>query len=265
MAVSLRASRAFLRPLSRARCLASPSLSGTRHAVASNRPLLSTRLHSTTSSDLTDLQDRIQKKGDEIRQLKADGIDKAALAPHVDELKALKAQLAAESVETNAISADNTPARAPVKSAPANPPVELSDSELRQTRWAKAEAMKQAGINPFAYSFVANKTAAQLASEYESKLENGQEDADVSVSVAGRIMLRRVFGKLAFFTLQDQSGSIQLQFDKSRLQDGFQVSIQIYAYKHACMRVCVYMFAFVRRLWTCCCFECVGAYYRRCR
>lgn len=33
-------------------------------------------------------------------------------------------------------------------------------------------------------------------------LEPGQEDEAADVSVAGRIMARRVFGKLAFFTLQ---------------------------------------------------------------
>lgn len=36
-------------------------------------------------------------------------------------------------------------------------------------------------------------------------------------------MTRRVFGKLAFFTLQDESGIIQLQFDKNRLGDNFKV------------------------------------------
>mmetsp|Transcript_3299 Transcript_3299/g.9146 ORF Transcript_3299/g.9146 Transcript_3299/m.9146 type:complete len:201 (-) Transcript_3299:1601-2203(-) len=49
------------------------------------------RLFSTAAS--SDLEDKIKVKGDEIRQLKADGIDKAALAPHIEELLALKAQL----------------------------------------------------------------------------------------------------------------------------------------------------------------------------
>ena len=41
------------------------------------------------------------------------------------------------------------------------------------------------------------------------------------MSVAGRIMARRVFGKLAFFTLQDDTGIIQLYIDKGRLGDEF--------------------------------------------
>ncbi len=39
------------------------------------------------------------------------------------------------------------------------------------------------------------------------------------VSVAGRVMLRRVMGKLAFLTLRDGSGSIQLYVDKSILEE----------------------------------------------
>ena len=39
------------------------------------------------------------------------------------------------------------------------------------------------------------------------------------MSVAGRVMLRRVMGKLAFLTLRDGSGSIQLYVDKSILEE----------------------------------------------
>ena len=40
------------------------------------------------------------------------------------------------------------------------------------------------------------------------------------MAVAGRVMTRRVMGKLAFVTLRDDSGTIQLYVDKSRLEDG---------------------------------------------
>ena len=39
------------------------------------------------------------------------------------------------------------------------------------------------------------------------------------VSVAGRVMLRRVMGKLAFLTLRDGSASIQIYVDKSILEE----------------------------------------------
>lgn len=54
-------------------------------------------------------------------------------------------------------------------------------------------------------------------------LEPGSEDEAADVAVAGRIMARRVFGKLAFFTLQDNTGVIQLYIDKGRLEEEFNV------------------------------------------
>ena len=44
-------------------------------------------------------------------------------------------------------------------------------------------------------------------------LENGQEE-EFSVSIAGRVMAKRVMGKIAFFTISDQEGQIQLYLDK---------------------------------------------------
>lgn len=52
-------------------------------------------------------------------------------------------------------------------------------------------------------------------------MEAGQESDDGrEIVVAGRILLRRVFGKLAFFTLQDDSGTIQLYCEKKKLEEG---------------------------------------------
>ena len=47
-------------------------------------------------------------------------------------------------------------------------------------------------------------------------LAKGQEIKD-EVTLAGRVMSRRVMGKLAFFTIADESGSIQLYLDKAAL------------------------------------------------
>ncbi|HEV2068684.1 MAG TPA: lysine--tRNA ligase [Acidimicrobiales bacterium] len=58
------------------------------------------------------------------------------------------------------------------------------------------------------YRFDVTRTAASLHHEF-SHLEAGTETG-VEAGVAGRLMLRRVQGKLAFGTLQDGSGRIQL-------------------------------------------------------
>mmetsp|Transcript_3299 Transcript_3299/g.9144 ORF Transcript_3299/g.9144 Transcript_3299/m.9144 type:complete len:560 (-) Transcript_3299:64-1743(-) len=97
----------------------------------------------------------------------------------------------------------------------------LSESEIKLNRLAKVEAMREANVEPFEYTFDVTASAAQLAADYTDKLEPGEEDEGSDVGVAGRIMTRRVFGKLAFFSLQDETGIIQLQFDKKRLGDTF--------------------------------------------
>lgn len=100
-----------------------------------------------------------------------------------------------------------------------NGPDDSSDSGLdsiRATRLQKVEELKQAGQQPYAYSWEITHPIAILQSKF-ADLEAGAE-ADFEVSIAGRIMARRVFGKLAFFTLQDQTGTIQLYLEKKTIQ-----------------------------------------------
>ena len=47
----------------------------------------------STEINVADIESKIAAKGDEIRQLKADGIEKDALKSYIAELLALKAQL----------------------------------------------------------------------------------------------------------------------------------------------------------------------------
>jgi lysyl-tRNA synthetase, class II len=92
----------------------------------------------------------------------------------------------------------------------------MSD-ELRATRIEKVEQLKQLGMNPYAYRWKSTHHAAELQEKYVD-LTSGEE-VEVEVAIAGRIMARRVFGKLAFFTLQDETGSIQLYLEKNRIQE----------------------------------------------
>jgi OB-fold nucleic acid binding domain len=191
----------------------------------------------STAVDVEALQGKIKAKGDEIRSLKSAGISKEELLPHINELQALKAQLPADDSDTaKDANQGKKPAKkpSPQKQQPAatkrksaasggGDDAQLSESELRLNRLAKVQAMREAGVEPFAYGFDATRTASQLGVEYDGRLDPGEEDAEADVAVAGRILTRRVFGKLAFFTLQDETGIIQLQFDQNRLGDTFQV------------------------------------------
>jgi lysyl-tRNA synthetase class 2 len=89
--------------------------------------------------------------------------------------------------------------------------------EIRATRLEKVAQLKQLGLNPYAYQWESSHNAADLQEKY-ADLASGEE-LDIEVSIAGRIMARRVMGKLAFFNLQDETGTIQLYLEKKRITE----------------------------------------------
>ena len=88
-------------------------------------------------------------------------------------------------------------------------------SDLRETRLEKGKALAALGQGPYGLRFESSHRTAELQ-EAHADLAKGEE-RDVAVAVAGRVMTRRVMGKLAFFTLADESGPIQLYLDKATL------------------------------------------------
>ncbi|NJN09376.1 MAG: lysine--tRNA ligase [Richelia sp. RM2_1_2] len=94
----------------------------------------------------------------------------------------------------------------------------MSEEDIRATRLEKVEQLRQQGMNPYAYSWEITHHAAELQEKF-ADLANGEEVADIEVAIAGRIMARRVMGKLAFFTLQDETGTIQLYLEKKRISE----------------------------------------------
>ena len=93
-----------------------------------------------------------------------------------------------------------------------------SIAEIRASRIAKAEALLAQGQSAYAYKFDRTHSAQELQEKYVG-LGNGEEEDGVAVKVAGRVMMRRVMGKLAFAKLTDHSGSIQLYLDKKILEE----------------------------------------------
>lgn len=89
--------------------------------------------------------------------------------------------------------------------------------EIRAARLEKVEQLKALGMNPYAYHWESTHHAAQLQEKF-ADLPAGEE-ADFEVAIAGRIMSRRFSGKLAFFDVQDETGTIQLYLDKKHLTE----------------------------------------------
>ncbi|XP_055819071.1 lysine--tRNA ligase, chloroplastic/mitochondrial [Solanum dulcamara] len=94
-----------------------------------------------------------------------------------------------------------------------------SDKEaIRAIRIKKVEELRSNGLEPYAYKWDRTHNASQLQEIYKN-LGNGEESNSENdyVSISGRIVARRAFGKLAFLTLRDDSGMIQLYCEKERL------------------------------------------------
>ncbi|OCQ90024.1 lysine--tRNA ligase [Nostoc sp. MBR 210] len=105
----------------------------------------------------------------------------------------------------------------------------MSEEDIRAARLEKVDQIKQLGANPYAYRWESTHNAAQLQEKF-ADLASGEE-VDLEVAIAGRIMARRVFGKLAFFTLQDETGTIQLYLEKNRIQESM-AEIDAEAFNH---------------------------------
>lgn len=105
------------------------------------------------------------------------------------------------------------------QSPPPQPSLSTLD-EIRAARLDKVQQLKTLGLNPYAYRWESTHHTAELQEKF-AELPNGEE-VDLEVAIAGRILARRVFGKLAFFNLQDQTGTIQLYLDKKKITAGME-------------------------------------------
>ncbi|BDH44707.1 lysine--tRNA ligase [Salmonella enterica subsp. enterica serovar Choleraesuis] len=79
-----------------------------------------------------------------------------------------------------------------------------------QTRREKLAAIRKEEAVAFPNDFRRDHTSDQLHAEFDNKTKEELESLNIEVSVAGRMMTRRIMGKASFVTLQDVGGRIQL-------------------------------------------------------
>jgi lysyl-tRNA synthetase class 2 len=91
---------------------------------------------------------------------------------------------------------------------PALPPAD--ENSLIAERREKLRALRASGI-AFPNDFKPAHRAAELQQRHGQVPNEELEPLGIAVSVAGRLMLKRVMGKASFGTLQDGSGRIQLR------------------------------------------------------
>ncbi|MGE0326247.1 MAG: OB-fold nucleic acid binding domain-containing protein, partial [Polyangiaceae bacterium] len=127
------------------------------------------------------------------------------------------------------------------KQQEASQPKEVGEEALIEIRRGKAAELRAEGKNPFANdvrgeerSFVAalrEAYAAALTDAAELRYDAAKVDEIAAgkpeVTVLGRLMARRGFGKVAFMELRDGSGTIQIFAKQDVLGDEFPVLSQV--------------------------------------
>lgn len=99
----------------------------------------------------------------------------------------------------------------------AEPTIDLNN-ELKVRREKLADLRKQ-GI-AFPNDFRRDALSAELHEKYGDKTNEELEELNVEVSIAGRMMTRRIMGKASFATLQDADGKIQIYVSRDDLAEG---------------------------------------------
>lgn len=193
-------------PLHRAAPYCSRTPLAARAAVTSRWQQQHVRMMCT--AETADMQSAVDAQGAVVRKLKDDGLTNGdpAVMEAVAELKRLKALLdppapAPPPPAKKAPKAKAANGKAAANAAAAEDGAEESMDDLMARRLEKAEQMRASGAEPYAYSFAATHLATQLAAQF-AELPAGEVDDDADVAVSGRVLMKRVFGKLAFFTLQ---------------------------------------------------------------
>lgn len=96
--------------------------------------------------------------------------------------------------------------------------VEDINEQIRQRKEKLNELRKQG--NAYPNDFARHDLAKDLHNAYEQLDHDALESKSVSVTVAGRMMTRRLMGKASFLNLQDVSGQIQVYLKSSDLPEG---------------------------------------------
>ncbi len=91
--------------------------------------------------------------------------------------------------------------------------LELSDQEI--ARRNSLDEIRQMGINPYpAAEYAVTAHAQEIQDQYQDEAPRQE------VSIAGRVMSRRIMGKASFMELQDASGRIQVYVTRDDLCPG---------------------------------------------
>ena len=95
----------------------------------------------------------------------------------------------------------------------------LDENKLIQERRQKLNAIREQG-HAFPNDFRRNVVAGELHAKYADITAEEFEVNPIRVSIAGRMMSKRIMGKASFANIKDMSGTIQLFIQRDSLPEG---------------------------------------------
>src|SRR5437899_1120699 len=97
------------------------------------------------------------------------------------------------------------------------------EAEIYAQRLEKAQKWREKGFNPWGNGHRPGERIGDLTGKWGKSKPEEVEQAAVSVSIAGRIVEDRAFGKMSFIRLRDRTDQIQVMLKKDALGEGFEL------------------------------------------
>ncbi len=93
----------------------------------------------------------------------------------------------------------------------------MSENNYRKYKLLELRKKKLAFTN----TFKKNYSSHELHIQYDNKTHKELNKLNLKISLAGRIITKRILGKVSFITLQDYGGRIQLYIASNEFEEGF--------------------------------------------
>ncbi|MBI5563097.1 MAG: lysine--tRNA ligase [Deltaproteobacteria bacterium] len=84
-------------------------------------------------------------------------------------------------------------------------------------RLSKLSELRASGVNPYPNGWTPEHACGRVAAEHAGASREELEAKEMTVSIAGRVMAQRDFGKASFARIQDRSGALQVYIKKDIL------------------------------------------------
>ena len=101
-------------------------------------------------------------------------------------------------------------------------------NEIMRVRIKKLDSLRELGINPYPNDISRTHSIGEVNSQWGSKSSLELEMESQEISVTGRIVAIRKFGKASFVVLEDRGGRIQLFLRKDLLGESFDIFKEYY-------------------------------------